>query len=129
MTNRTLTNAAATTTAPLSSTAKSGTLPRSSPPHHHHQHQRPRPEDTTTFGYESPPDTPALHRDVFKWVQGLDLSQALKNCRRWVGAAYRGEDGAQEAPASEYVRMALRPVINPPHASHARAGTWPTASW
>jgi hypothetical protein len=68
MTNRTLTNQAASTT--LSKTTLTRSLRRV--------------EDSTVFGYESPPDTPTLHRDVFKWVQGLDLSQSLKNCRRCV---------------------------------------------
>lgn len=38
--------------------------------------------DNTVFGYQAPPDTPALHRDVYKWIQSLDMSHALKNPRR-----------------------------------------------
>ena len=39
-------------------------------------------DDGTLFGDEAPPETPTLHRDVFRWVQSLDLQHSLKNVRR-----------------------------------------------
>lgn len=44
--------------------------------------RRQRPADTTVFGYTGTPDVPTLNRDIFKWVQGLDLSHSLKHVRR-----------------------------------------------
>lgn len=40
------------------------------------------------FGYESPPETQTLHRDVFRWVQSLDLQHSLKNVRRFVTVSH-----------------------------------------
>jgi hypothetical protein len=45
-----------------------------------------RGDDGAMFGYESPPETPTLHRDVFRWVQSLDLQHSLKNVRRWASS-------------------------------------------
>lgn len=44
--------------------------------------RRERPPDTTTFGYQSPPELPALHRDVYKWLASLDMSHNIKNPKR-----------------------------------------------
>lgn len=47
-----------------------------------------RKDENDTFGYQPPPEVPALDRAVYKWVHSLGLSHSIQNVRRDVANGY-----------------------------------------